>query len=73
MLKILQKFKFTFVFCFVMIAVMVVLSRVRLVGRMVQYGWQITTFATIWPLSTVVAFHFLLPLVLNPGLMQFTF
>lgn len=40
--KILQKFKFTFVFCFVMIAVMMVLSRVRPVGRMVQYGWQIT-------------------------------
>jgi hypothetical protein len=35
MLKILQKFKFAFVFCFVMIAVMVVLGRVRPVGRMV--------------------------------------
>lgn len=34
---------------------MVVLSRVRPVGRMVQYGWQITTFTAIWPLSTVVA------------------
>ena len=71
MSKILQKFKFTFVFCFVMIAVMVP-SKVRSVGRMVQYGWQTTTFTAIWPLSTV-AFHFLLPLVLNLGLMQFTF
>lgn len=70
--KILQKFKLTFVFCFVMIAVTVVLSRVRPVGRMVQYGWQVTTFTAIWPLSTVVAFHFLLLLMLNPGLMQFT-
>jgi hypothetical protein len=71
--KILQKFKFHVMFCFVMIAVMVVLSVVEPVGRMVQYDWQITTFTAIWPLSTVVAFHFLLPLVLNPGLMQFYF
>jgi hypothetical protein len=71
--KILKKFKFTFVFCFVMVAGMIVLSGLGPVGRLVPYDWQITTFTAIWPLSTVVAFHFLLPLVLNPGLMQFTF
>lgn len=56
-----------------MITAMIVLSGVGMVGRMVPYDWQITTFTAIWPLSTVVVFHFLLPLVLNPGLMQFTF
>jgi hypothetical protein len=56
-----------------MIVVMVVLTRVRPVGRLVQYGWQITTFTAIWPLSTVAAFYFLLPLVLNPGLLPFAF
>jgi hypothetical protein len=71
--RILRKFKFTFVFCFIMIATMTVLSGVGPVGRMVPYDWQITTFTAIWPLSTMVVFHFLLPLVLNPGLMQFTF
>ena len=71
--KILRKFKFTFVFCFVMITGMVVLSGLGPVGRLIPYDWQITSFTAIWPLSTVVAFHFLLPLVLNPGLMQFTF
>lgn len=71
--KILSKFKFTFLFCVVMIAGMIILAGVGPVGKLVPYDWQITTFTAIWPLSTVVAFHFLLPLVLNPGLMQFTF
>ena len=71
--KILQKFKFTFAFCLTMITGMIVLAGVGPVGNLVPFDWQITTFTAIWPLSTVVAFHFLLPLVLNPGLMQFTF
>jgi len=70
---ILRRFKFTFAFCIVLITAMIVLAGVGPVGHFVPHDWQITDFTAIWPLSLVVAFHFLLPLVLNPGLMQFTF
>jgi len=70
---ILQKFKFTFCFCMVMIAVMIVFAGVGPVGKLVPYDWVIVDFTAIWPLSTLVGFHLLMPLVLNPGLMQFSF
>ncbi|KAK4938003.1 hypothetical protein LTR10_021492 [Elasticomyces elasticus] len=70
---ILKKFKFTFCFCIVMIAGMIVMSGVGPVGQMVPYDWRITDFIAIFPLAMLCASHFLLPLVLNPGLMQFTF
>jgi hypothetical protein len=70
---IIKKFKFTFIFCFLMVTAMIVLSGLGPVGAFIPHDWQIKDFTAIWPLSTVVAFHFLLPLVLNPGLMQFTF
>ncbi|KIW10772.1 hypothetical protein PV08_10071 [Exophiala spinifera] len=70
---ILRRFKFTFTFCLVTITTMIVLAGVGPLGRLVPHDWLITGFTAIWPLALVVAFHFLLPLVLNPGLMQFTF
>src|ERR1700733_8321175 len=70
---IIRKFKMTFVWCIAMIAMMVVLAGVGPFGKLVPYDWQITEFVTIWPLANIVCCHFLLPLVLNPGLMQFTF
>lgn len=70
---IIRKFKFTFIFCVVMTTAMVVLAGVGPLGRLVPYSWQITGFTAIFPLAILVAFHFLMPLVLNPGLMQFTF
>lgn len=70
---IIRKFKFTFIFCVTMTIVMVVLAGVGPVGRLVPWSWQITGFTAIFPLAILVAFHFLMPLVLNPGLMQFTF
>lgn len=70
---IFRKFKFTFAFCVLMLACMVVLAGVGPLGGLVPHSYHITDFTAIWPLSTVVAFHFLMPLVLNPGLMQFTF
>ncbi len=33
--------------------------------------WRITTFTAIWPLVTIVFSHFMLPIVLNPGLIKF--
>jgi hypothetical protein len=70
---ILKKFKFTFIYCIVMIIGMIVMSGAGPVGHLIPYDWRITTFTAIFPLAILVSFHFLLPLVLNPGLMQFTF
>ena len=56
-----------------MVFAMIVLAGVGPLGQMVPHDWQIRDFTAIWPMGLVVAFHFLLPLVLNPGLMQFTF
>lgn len=70
---ILKNFKFTFVWCILMTAMMIVFAGVGPVGALVPYDWQITSFVTIWPLANIVTCHFILPLVLNPGLMQFTF
>lgn len=69
---ILQKFKFTFVWCISMIAAMIILAGVGPVGQLVPYHWRINVFSAIWPLVTVVVSHLLLPIVLNPGLMLFT-
>lgn len=51
---------------------MIVLAGVGPLGALVPYHWHINFFTALWPLATVVASHFLLPIVLNPGLMLFT-
>lgn len=71
--NILKKFKFTFLYCITMVTGMIIMAGVGPVGALVPYDWRITTFTAVFPLAILVAFHFLLPLVLNPGLMQFTF
>ncbi|KAL6252468.1 hypothetical protein RBB50_000187 [Rhinocladiella similis] len=70
---ILRKFRLTFVFCVVLSLGMIIVAGIGPLGAFVPYDWQISFFTAIWPLATVVASHALLPLVLNPGLMQFTF
>ncbi|KAK6383810.1 hypothetical protein LTS17_003102 [Exophiala oligosperma] len=70
---ILKKFKFTFCFCLVSTTTMIVMAGVGPVGALVPYDWRITTFTAIFPLAILTVNHFLLPLALNPGLMQFTF
>jgi hypothetical protein len=40
--------------------------------ELIPYQWRIGFFTAVWPLATVVASHVLLPTVLNPGLMLFT-
>ena len=64
--KLFKKFRGTFVFCFLMVAMMIA-------GALfVPALWQIDTFIAIFPISNVVASHFLLPIALNPSLMLFT-
>lgn len=64
--KILKNFKGTLVFCLGCIAAMVVNA------HFIPPLWRIDQFIAIFPLSMLIAAHFLLPLVLNPGLMKFT-
>lgn len=64
--QVLRRFRWSFVFCIVTAAGMVTCAYA------VPYIWQIRSFTPIYPLSCVVISHFLLPIVLNPNLMRFT-
>jgi hypothetical protein len=64
---ILRKFKFTFLWCLIMVTAMIVLGGVGPVGAFVPHDFQIKSFAAVFPPAVVVAFHFIMPLVLNPG------
>ncbi len=64
--KLVKKFRFTFLFCIVMIGVMV--AGVFFFPVL----WRIDTVVAIYPLATLVTGHMLLPIVLNPALMMFT-
>ena len=70
---ILRKFRITFIWTGTMMLGMVVMAGIGPLGQLVPHDWRIGFFTAVWPLATVVGSHFLLPLVLNPGLMQFTF
>ncbi|KAJ4350399.1 uncharacterized protein N0V89_009020 [Didymosphaeria variabile] len=63
---VFKRFKWTFAWCFGTAGMMVFCA----------YGldpiWQIRFFTPIYPLSTVLVSHFLVPIVLNPNLMRFT-
>lgn len=65
--KLLKKFKFTFVFCISCTTMMIVFS------QWLPPFWRIDTLIAIYPLCTIVVGHFLLPVVLNPSLIMFTF
>jgi len=67
--KVFRKFKVTVFICLLTIGGMVFLGEG--LGGGVE-GWSIRTFTAIWPLATCLACHLLLPVVLNPGLMLFT-
>lgn len=64
--KVIKSFKFTFAFCILFAAAMVVCA-VALPSL-----WQIHLFIAIYPISTVLFCHFMLPIALNPNLMLFT-
>ncbi|KAF7327342.1 hypothetical protein MKEN_00311800 [Mycena kentingensis (nom. inval.)] len=68
--RIWKNFKLTFTICFSVIVMMIVFTT-----DAVPYEWQIsgTNYALIIPLSLVVGSHILLPIVLNPWLMVFSY
>ncbi|KAK0458084.1 glycosyl transferase family group 2-domain-containing protein [Desarmillaria tabescens] len=68
--RILKGFRLSFVICFALIIMMIVFA-----SNAVPYEWQIWgyQFALIIPLSLVVGCHILLPIVLNPWLMKFSY
>ena len=65
--KALRKYKVTFIWCFTTTIAMIYLA------KFAPPFWRIDFFTAIWPLATVLASHFFLPIVLNPGLMLLTF
>ena len=67
--KVMRKFKWSIGFALLAVVAMIVLA----IGPFVPYDWKITDFIAILPLSTICVSHFLLPIVLNPALMTFTF
>jgi hypothetical protein len=64
--KVIKKFKYTFSGCLLGAAGMVCLA------KYVPELWRITLMTAIFPLACGIASHFLLPIVLNPNLMLFT-
>jgi len=58
---VLRKFKYTFIINILVIAMMAVLH-----SNAVPWEWQIDLFIAIGPMSFSVAWHMLLPIVLNP-------
>jgi hypothetical protein len=64
--KIISKFKVTFIFCLLCTAMMIYMAQLALPF------WRIELFISVYPLSTIVFGHFALPIILNPGLMRFT-
>ncbi|KAF8163759.1 glycosyl transferase family group 2-domain-containing protein [Crassisporium funariophilum] len=68
--RIWQRFKLSFIICFACIAMMVIFTT-----ELLPFEWQIPgwNWALIIPLSLVVGCHILLPIVLNPWLMIFSY
>ncbi|CCG82842.1 Putative uncharacterized protein [Taphrina deformans PYCC 5710] len=66
--KIAKSFKFTYIFLTVAILGMIILST-----PIVPAGWQIRSCYSTLPLGWMLASHFLMPIVLNPQLMAFSF
>ncbi|MCJ1251403.1 hypothetical protein MMC30_008636 [Trapelia coarctata] len=66
--KVLKKFKFSMLFSILGIGGMIVLATCKSVPP----DWQITDFVAILPMATVTVSHMLLPIVLNPALMTFS-
>ncbi|KAH0541792.1 hypothetical protein FGG08_003747 [Glutinoglossum americanum] len=66
--KVLKKFKFSMLFSLTSILAMVVLAK----GTFIPPDWRIKDFVAILPMATVSGSHMLLPIVLNPALMTFS-
>lgn len=70
---ILRKFKFSFCYCIFITGGMITMAGIGPLGALVPPLWRITEFVAVFPLSISIIFHFIMPLALNPGLMQFSF
>jgi len=68
--RIWERFKLSFIICFACIIMMIIFTT-----EAVPFEWQIAgwNWALIIPLSLVVGCHILLPIVLNPWLMIFSY
>ncbi|KAF2708210.1 hypothetical protein K504DRAFT_434457 [Pleomassaria siparia CBS 279.74] len=66
--KVLKRFKFSIAFSMIGIAGMIILA----VAPFIPYSWHIKDFVAILPMATVTVSHLLLPIVLNPALMTFS-
>jgi hypothetical protein len=66
--KVLRKFKWSMGFALLGIVAMIVLAR----APFIPFSWAITDFIAILPMATVTGSHLLLPIVLNPALMTFS-
>lgn len=67
--RVLKRFKFSFAVSFLGIAATIILA----LAPFVPHGWRIIDFTAIFPMCMVWGSHILLPIVLNPALMTFTF
>lgn len=66
--KVLKKFKFSMLFALVGIVGMIILAT----ANFVPPDWRVKDFVAILPMATVTVSHMLLPIVLNPALMTFS-
>ncbi|RDB23122.1 Glucans biosynthesis glucosyltransferase H [Hypsizygus marmoreus] len=68
--RIWERFKLSFIICFACIAMMIIFTT-----DAVPFEWQIQgwNWALVIPLSLCVGSHILLPIVLNPWLMHFSY
>ncbi|RMZ67590.1 glycosyl transferase family 2 [Pyrenophora seminiperda CCB06] len=66
MTRVLRRFKWSFALCLGVTGMMVTLAYA------LDKEYRITMLIAVWPMGTLVVNHFLLPLVLNPQLMTFT-
>lgn len=63
--KVITRFRKMFVFMLIIIGGMIYCAVAA------PPFWRINAFTAVWPLATIVFSHFVLPIVLNPGLIKF--
>lgn len=66
--KVLRRFKISMAFSVLSIVGMLILAT----SASVRPDWRITDLVAILPMATVAVSHLLLPIVLNPALMTFS-
>ena len=64
--RVLKRFKFMFAWVIITVAGIICIATIA------PPLWRIDTFIAIFPISNVLFSHFMLPIVLNPNLMLFT-